>query len=107
MDAWGYMVMTLYAVSGATIVLGAYVAFTGRIPRTVWRKAAGQPRTQTRAQGSGMVLIGGLLLLSTVAVDLGSHSLVRPYWVLLVWVALLGALLGIRYMTGRSQRATS
>jgi len=107
MDAWAYMVMTLYAVSGAAIVLGAYVALSGRIPRTVWRKASPEPRSRTRAQGSGMVLIGGLLLLSTVAVDLGTHSLVRPYWVLLVWVALLGALIGIRYMTGRSQRATS
>lgn len=107
MDAWAYMVMTLYAISGAAIVLGAYVAFSGRIPRTVWRKASTEARTRTRAQGTGMVLVGGLLLISTFAVDLGSHSLVRPYWVLLVWVGLLGALLGIRYMTGRSQRTAS
>lgn len=107
MDAWAYMVMTLYAVSGAAVVLGAYVALSGRIPRTVWRKASMEARPRTRAQGVGMVLVGGVLLLSTIAVDLGSHSLVRPYWVLLVWVGLLGGLLGIRYMTGRGQRAAS
>ena len=107
MDGWAYMVMTLYAVSGAAIVLGVYVALSGRIPRTVWRRASAVAQARTKAEGAGMVLVGGLLLTSTFAVDMGRHSLVRPYWVLLVWVGLLGALLGIRYMTGRGQRAAS
>ncbi len=107
MDAWAYMVMSLYAVSGAAIVLGLYVVLSGRIPRTLRRRASVVPEARTRVEGAGMVLVGGLLLLSTIAVDLGRHSLVRPYWALLVWVGLLGGLLGIRYMTGRSQRAAT
>lgn len=107
MDAWPVLVMSLYALSAAALMLGGYVALSGRLPRIIWRNAARTPAAGTRAQGAGLLLIAGLVLTSTVAIDLGQHSLVRPYWVLLVWVGLLGGLLGIRYLTAPSESQPS
>lgn len=104
MDVPPYLLMILLAASCAAIVLGMYVALTGRTPRVLWRPPQAERPSRTRKQGTGVVLIGSLLLISTLAVNFGSHSPVRAYWVLVVWVALIGALLGVRYMVDRSGR---
>jgi drug/metabolite transporter (DMT)-like permease len=106
MDTWAALLTTLFATSGSAIALGIYVAVTGRTPRVHWLATQAQTGTRVRAQGFGLILIGGVLLLSAFAVELGSHSSERAYWVLVVWVALIGGLIGVRYMVGGSRRPT-
>src|SRR5258708_36368952 len=87
MDAWSALLITLIAASSAAIATGTYVVVSGRTPRVPWCPTQAQARTRARAQGAGLVLIGGVLLLSALAVAFGSHSSVRAYWILEVWVA--------------------
>jgi hypothetical protein len=107
MDVPPYLLMILFAASCAAIVLGMFVAVTGRTPRVLWRPPHAERPARSRKQATGVVLIGTLLLISTLAVNFGSHSPVRAYWVLVVWVALIGGLLGVRYMVDRSGRPAS
>jgi hypothetical protein len=102
-----YLLIILFTASCAVIVLGMYVVVTGRTPRVLWRAPQPEIQARDRAQGTGMVLIGVVLLLSALAVNFGSHSPVRAYWVLVVWVALIAGLLGVRYMVDRSRRPAS
>jgi hypothetical protein len=102
------LLMVLFVVSSAVIDLGIYVATTGRTPNVPWRPSQSESQARVRAQGTGVVLIGAVLLLSALAVNFGSSSPVRAYWVLAVWVALIGGLLGIRYMIdSRKPRTTA
>lgn len=98
------LLIALFAASCAVIALGMFVVATGRTPNLPGRPSRPESQARVRAQGTGIVLIGVVLLLSALAVNFGSHSPVRAYWVLAVWVALIGGLLGVRYMIDRNGR---
>ena len=102
-----YLLIILFAASCAVILFGMYVVVSGRTPQVLWRPRQPMIEARVRAQGTGMVLIGVVLLLSALAVNFGSHSPVAAYWVLVVWVALIAGLLGVRYMIDRSGRQAS
>src|SRR5258708_20359558 len=83
MDAWSALLITLIAASSAAIATGTYVVVSGRTPRVPWRPTQAQARTRVRAQAAGLVLIGGLLLLSAPAAASWAHYSLLPYCTLL------------------------
>lgn len=101
------LVTIFFAASCAVIALGTYVVTTGRTPRLPWRPFQFETQARVRAQGAGTILIGAVLLLSALAVNFGSNSPVRSYWILAVWIALIGGLLGVRFMIDRSGRSAA
>lgn len=96
----GSVIVLAYVAAAAVIVPAVTMIGFGRVPKFL-RRGTDPGKKQIRMEGIGLLLIGAFILADALAADLGRRSSVPQDWILLVWVLLAAALIGILYMAGR------
>ncbi len=98
-----FLVLIAYIASAAGLVVGVYIAATGRVPRPLIRPSqAFSDRLRVRFQGFGLAAVGLFTLISAMAADMWRRQTLTPSWGLLVWVAFVIAMPSIAFLSRRT-----
>ncbi len=98
-----FLVLIAYIASAAGLVVGGYIAATGRVPRLLFRPSQVlSDRLRIRFQGIGLAATGLFTLVCAMAADMGQRHTLTPSWGLLVWVGFVIALPSIAFLSRRA-----
>ena len=96
------LLLIAYIASAAGLVVGGYIAATGRVPRLLIRPSeALSDRVRIRFQGFALSAVALFTLVCAMAADAVVRHTVRPSWGVLVWVGFVIALPSIAFLSRR------
>ncbi len=96
------LILIAYVASAAGLVIGGFIAVTGRVPRLLIRPSqALSDKLRARFQGVGLAAVALFTLICAMAADMGQRHTLQPSWGLLVWIGFVIAMPSIAFLSRR------